>query len=48
MLPVTDHTGARSVKCSTSALATSLIQSISQKAIPASTMSQRRRSTSTA
>jgi hypothetical protein len=44
--PVTVHSAARSVKCRTSELAISLIQSASHSATPANTMSKRRRSTS--
>ena len=46
--PVVVQTAARSVKCSTSAFATSLIQSTPHSASPASTALQLRRSTSTA
>ena len=48
MSPVVVQIAARSVKCSTSALTTSLIQSTHQKARPASTALQLRRSISTA
>ena len=46
--PVTVQSGARSLAWKTAELASSLNQSMNQNASPASTMSQRRRSTSTA